>query len=404
MGSVSDFIKDRRKKNPQLRVGSLNEIAKTQVWTPMSSGNVAFDYATSIGGVPRGRVTEIRGFNSAGKTTAAAMIAAQHQKRVKAGTDTGAVLYLDFEYAVDETYFANLGLDVHDEETFVYAQPENLEEGFQLFLDMTKAGLLALCVVDSVAGASAEAEYDAHIGKMSVGLKARALNQSMRMCVGPMRVHGTGLILINHTQETIPTSYSEKQMAARGIKNTVSPGGKAMEYYPSMRIELQRPSNVKVEKHDELTNEKVKMVDATEVVMTVFKSKVGVPHRQARLRVEFGKGFSNAYSVFHILVDHKVIKKKPGGMFEFPEEYGPTDGGKIPRGEDNVIELITRDPEWLGQLNELASELVLKVNETPTAEEFVIGDNLVAEGQDVIDEETGEIVSPESDEEGEVSV
>lgn len=391
MGAVADYIAEKKKKNPDLRIGSLRHITEQQKLPPVSSGNLVLDYVTSIGGIPRGLVTEIRGYTSSGKTTSAAMAAASHQKMVREGKATGAILYLDFEYAVSETYFRNLGLDTDDEDTFVYVQPDTLEEGFNIFLDMTKAGLLAVGIVDSVAAASAEAEYEATIGKLSIGQRAKALHQALRMCVGPMRVHGTGLILINHTQVKIPQTFGEKQAAMRGIQETISPGGKAIEYYTSLRLDFAKPSNTKTEAHDELTNDKTKQVTSTDVTVTAFKNKVGVPHRVGKMRVHFGKGFSQAYSAFHILLDHGFIKKKAGGNFTFPDQILPPDGSKVPVGEDNVVKAIEDSPEWLDLLVDVAHKVVLSEQVEQVDPEVVITD-------EVMDEETGELIDPNTGE------
>lgn len=360
MGSVADYIAAKKKKNPEMRLGSLTEISQKQEYPPMTTGNIVADYVTSIGGIPRGVVTEIRGFMSSGKSSLAAQTAAAHQKRVREGKDTGAILYLDYEYAVDAKYFAALGLDIHDEETFVYYQPDTLEDGFQLFLDMTKEGLLALGVVDSIASASVAAEFEGEIGKQFMGNKAKAINQVLRMCVGPMRVHGAGLILINHTQVKIPQTFGEKQMAARGIQETISPGGKGVEYYTSLRLETSKPKQNKEDTHDELSNEKTRQVTSTDVEIVAFKNKLGIPHRSGKMRVRFGKGFSQTYSAFHILVDHKVIKKKTAGRFEFPEDLVPEGLEKTPVGEDNVVAAIEANPEWATLITKRASELVLQ--------------------------------------------
>lgn len=388
MTSVREYIEAKKKKNPSLRIGSLKEISEAQKRPPMTSGNVVFDYVTSIGGLPRGVVTEIRGENSSGKSTLAAMIAGQHQKKVKAGESTGAILYLDFEYAVSRQYFEALGVDVDDEETFVYYQPDTLEDGFNLFLEMTRDGLLALGVIDSVAGASAEAEYEATIGKLSIGLKARAFHQALRMCVGPMKVNGTGLILINHTQTKIPQTFGEKQAASRGIQETISPGGKAIEYYTSVRLNLAKPQLIKNEVLDDLTNDKTKQVTNVDVVITAFKNKVGTPHRTGKMRINFGKGFNPTYSAFHILVDHKIITKKAGGHFTIPEPLR-VDDEKLPVGEDNVIAAIDSNPEWRKLINDFASQLVLKVQVEQSDVDILIEDEI----GEVIDEETGEVLS-----------
>lgn len=389
MTSVRDYITAKKKKSPELRIGSLKEISEAQKRPPMTSGNVVFDYVTSIGGLPRGVVTEIRGENSSGKSTLAAMIAGQHQKRVKAGEATGAVLYLDFEYAVSKQYFQDLGVDVDDEETFVYYQPDTLEDGFNMFLDMTREGLLALGVIDSVAGASAEAEYEATIGKLSVGLKARAFHQALRMCIGPMKVHGTGLILINHVQTKIPQTFGEKQAAMRGIQETISPGGRAIEFYTSVRINLAKPQAIKNEVIDELTNDKSKQVTNVDVVVTAFKNKVGQPHRTGKMRINFGTGFNPTYSAFNILVDHGIIKKKTGGHYEIPEALRVNDD-KLAVGEDKLIASIDADPEWRKLINDFASQLVLKVQVEQNFDSVVLLDG---DEDPLIDMETGEVLS-----------
>lgn len=392
MGKVADYVAEKKKKNPKLRLGSLHEIAEGQKYPALSTANLVMDYVTSIGGLPRGLVTEIRGHNSSGKTTLAAQTAAKHQQEVRAGRATGAILYLDFEYAVNEEYFAKLGLDTSDEETFVYFQPDHLEEGFNVFLEMTKAGLLAMCIVDSVAGASSEAEYEGLIGKLSIGQKAKALHQVLRMSVGPMRVHGTGLVLINQTQIKIPQTFGEKQAAMRGIQETISPGGKSMEYYTALRIELAKPSLQKNETHDELTNDKTKQVTSTEVQVTAFKNKVGVPHRTGKMRVHFGKGFSQAFSAFHILVDHDVIKKKAGGNYVLPTELLPE--GKQPVGEDNMIAGIEADPEWQDRIVDAARRLVQAKQVEQASVDIVVVD-YIEEGGDLIDPQTGEVMNNE---------
>lgn len=391
--TLRDYILDKKKKNPNLRIGSLHEIAESQKYPPIPTGNPVMDFVTSIGGIPRGLVTEIRGENSSGKSTISAMAAAQHQKAVKEGRASGAILYMDFENAVSEQYFRNLGLDTTDSDTFVYLQPETLEEGFNIFLEMTKAGLLALGIVDSVAAASAEAEYEATIGKLSVGLRARALHQALRMTVGPMKVTGTGLILINHTQVKIPQTFGEKQMASRGIQDKISPGGKAIEYYTSLRIDLAKPSNNKTETHDELTNEKTKQITSTDVLAWAFKSKVGTPQRMGKMRVQFGKGFNQVYSSFHILVDHKFIGKKAGGRYDFPDQLLPEGVDKVPVGEDNILAAIEAHPEWTELLTSVARKVVLSEQQEQGDHEVVISDEYEeAEDGSLIDPSTGEVV------------
>lgn len=388
MADIRDYVAAKRKKNPNMRIGSLRQIVSAQQHPPMTTGNIVSDYVTSIGGIPRGLVTEIRGFMSSGKSTLAAQAAAAHQQRVKRGEDTGAILYLDFEYAVDFDYFAALGLDVDDDETFVYMQPETLEEGFQVFREMTQAGLLAIGIVDSVAAMSCAAEMEGDVGKQFIGNRAKAIQQALRMSIGPMRVHGTGLVLINHVQVKIPQTFGEKQAAMRGIQETVSPGGVAIPYYSSMRLETSKPSQNKEEVLDELTNDKAKQVTSTDVIISCFKNKVGIPHRTGKMRVQFGKGFNQTYSSFHILVDNGIIKKKAGGRYEFPEVLLPHVDTTVPVGEAKILDALEADPEWADLIVARAKALVL-------SEQAELGEDVVIEDVDTdsIDPLTGEVLN-----------
>jgi len=386
MSAVADLITARKKKNPNLRIGSVRKILESQAYAPLSTGNVAADYITGIGGILG--VVELRGFMSSGKTTLAVSIAAEHQKKVYAGESTGAIMFLDFEYSADFEYFRNLGLNVDDEETFIYVQPDTLEQGFELFLEATKAGILRLGIVDSVAAASCKDEYESEIGRQFIGNRAKALMQVLRMSVGPMKVHGVSLLLLNHTQVKIAQTWGEKQAASRGIIDTVSPGGKSIEYMTNMRLETFKPSNNKEEALDVLTNEKSKQVTSTDVVITCFKNKLAAPHKTAKLRVTFGKGFNATYSSFHILVDNKLIKKKAGGTYTFPAALLPTPDTVVPRGEDNILAVLEENPEWAEILNKAARALVLKFQSEPAESEVVVEDV----SDDNIDLETGEVL------------
>jgi hypothetical protein len=208
-----------------------------------------------------------------------------------------------------------------------------------------------------------------------------------------MRVTGTGLILINHTQVKIPQTFGEKQAAMRGIIEEISPGGKAIEYYTSLRLNLAKPTLNKTETHDELTNEKTKQVTSTEVTITAFKNKLGIPHRTGKMRVHFGRGFSQAYSSFQILVDHDIIKKKAGGNFTFPEQLLPEGMDKPPVGENNIIQAIEDNPEWEKLVVQVAEKLVLRKQVEQVETEIIVGDDL-----DNLEEEDGVKINPETGE------
>lgn len=347
--SLSDALDAIRKKDKNLQIGSLSDFDLTAD-NAFSTGNVALDSITGVWGFPRGRVIELYGPNQSGKTTSALQAAAVHQKRVQEGLDTGAILFLDYERSLDEKYCKALGLDVSDGETFIYMQPRSFEQGANAFRELLKGGYLAMCIADSVAAMVSEKELEADTGASTVADRAKALHQFMRQITGPLHEKQVSFIALNHVMDVIDTTYIGQQLAARGVKRTTTPGGTALLFYAGMRIEFSKPQDVKTESEDSLTNETKKYVTSTFVEAKVVKNKVGIPHRTAKLRVNFGKGFSQAYSAFQILVGHGIIKKKPGGVFVFPTNLFPTVDLDIPRGEDNIINAIEHDQGWEDKL------------------------------------------------------
>jgi recombination protein RecA len=354
--SLSDALDAIRKKDSKLQIGSLADFDLTAT-DAFSTGNIALDSITGVWGFPRGRVVELLGVPQSGKTTSALQAAAIHQKRVQAGEDEGAILFLDYERSLDENYCRALGLDVTDDYTFIYMQPRSFEQGANAFRTLLNGGYLAMGIADSVAAMVSEKELEAETGAVTMADRAKALHQFMRQITGALHEHRVTLLMLNHVMDVIDTSYIGQQMAARGIKKTTSPGGKALGYYAGMRISFAQPSENKSEVVDSVTQESVKLVTSTFVEAKVIKNKVGIPHRVAKLRVNFGKGFSQAYSVFQILVGHGIIKKKPGGHFVFREDLLPPDL-IVPVGEENVISKIEAEPVWLRMLVAEAREVL----------------------------------------------
>jgi recombination protein RecA len=354
--SLSDALAAIRKKDAGLQIGSLSDFDLTAD-NAFSTGNIALDSITGVWGFPRGRVVELYGVNQSGKTTSALQAAAVHQKRVQAGEDKGAILFLDYERSLDENYCKALGLDVHDGDTFIYMQPRSFEQGANAFRELLKGGHLAMAIADSVAAMVSDRELEADTGAATVADRAKVLHQFMRQVTGPLHEKQVSLIMLNHVMDVIDTTYIGQQLAARGVKRTTTPGGTALLFYAGMRIEFSKPQEVKTENEDALTTETKKTVTSTFVEAKVVKNKVGIPHRVAKLRVNFGKGFSQAYSAFQILVGHGIIKKKPGGVFEFPEDLKSAVNDKI-RGEDNIIAAIEASPGWEQLLVDKAKKIL----------------------------------------------
>lgn len=344
-----------KKKNKELKIGSLSSFdMKAEAFT---TGNLVLDSITCIGGFPKGRVVELSGASQSGKTTAAIQCAVEHQKAVQDGTATGAIMYLDYEHALDEKYAKALGLDVNDEDSFIYMQPDSFEEGANAFRFLLERGLLAICIVDSVAAMVPESEKAKETGAVTVGDRAKALHQFFRQVTSELKKKNVTLILINHVMDVIPTDHMSRQLAARGVKQKTRPGGTAIEYYSSMRIEFTQVKKHKTGIINDVTGEEEDRITATDVRATVFKNKVGLPQKVGVMRVRFGKGFSQPFSALQALVAHGIVKKRPAGIYGFPEHLLPGDG-EIPRSEESVVSKIERDSEWLGRMVAAARQAI----------------------------------------------
>lgn len=388
---ASKLAELRAKSKTPVRIGALSQfMALPKV---CETGNIVLDSITGIGGIPRGRITEFSGPTGSGKTTSALQAAGIHQQKVKAGLDTGAIMYLDFERSLDMKYCRSLGIDPDDEETFIYMQPDSFEHGIDTFREFMEEGLLAFAIVDSVASMVSEKELEGDSTLITVGAKAKALNLACRQLIPGLSNNETGIIFLNHEQVKIDTTWAGKQKAARGIIEYVNPGGTAIPYYSSLRVRFGPASGNKTEVKNEL-NELEKRVTSTDVQATVIKNKLSVPFRTGTMRVRFGKGFSQPYSVYQILTERNIIKKKTGGYYDFPANLMPLDDKPLGQiKEEDLISKIESDPEWLAILLEEAKKVVKEYNEQLLK---VYQSDSVDYGDDedyTVDEETGEMIA-----------
>jgi len=341
-----------RKKDSDLRVGSLADFDMNV--KAFSTGNLSLDSATGIGGLPRGRVIELFGVSQSGKTTAALGTAATHQKRVLAGLDEGAILYLDYEYSLDENYCATLGLDVNDASTFIYVQPDNLEQGAQIFRDLTKAGHLAFGIVDSVAAMATKKEIEAVSGSVSVGERAKLITQLLRTSKGMLHRTQSSLILVNHILDYIETGPSYSR-----VKKTYTPGGSGIAFYSDMRIQFMIGTSVGAKQLNSVTQEEENIQTAANIRAKVTKNKVALPQRLAHMQVRFGKGFSQPYSAYHAVKAHRGIKvTQTGGRHTIPADLSPTGEETLIVKTENVIRLLETDSETLDKWVAKAKELI----------------------------------------------
>lgn len=317
----------------------------------LTTGNLTLDYLTGVGGIPVGRITELLGPPSSGKTTTGLQTAAHVQQ---AG---GRVVYLDYERALDPDYCQALGLDVRDE-SFLYMKPDYFEEGANAFRSLCATGEIDLVVHDSVAAMTTKHELEADTGAVQVADRAKMAHQYMRQ-LSPLLSHtGTACIFINHLLDLVDTTPMGQRMAAQGIKRTTSPGGKAIPFYASLRIEFKQIGNISTNRIDALSNEEMAVTIQTKVQATVVKNKVADPFRTAELRTRFGSGFSNEFSVLSVLTAYGVIKKA-GAWYTFADPAFRLDDDHLKvQSEETVLELMQNNPGWFAILNTEARRIL----------------------------------------------
>jgi len=384
-GSVLSTLKELREKQ-NIEIGVFSGFDMTP--EGLTTGNIALDAVTGIGGVPRGRITEFVGPPSSGKTTAALQTLAKAQQ-----AGTGYVFFADYERTLDPVYCKALGLDVNSE-SFIYVQPEHFEEGANIYRKLVASGELVLGVFDSVATMVTKHELEAETGAVQVADRAKMMHQFLRQLNPAGAKYNTATVFLNHIMELVDASPMGRQMTAKGIKRKTSPGGRALPFYSSLRVEFNQIGNVRSKEMDFLNNEEVAQIRQTKTKATVIKNKVADPFGEVELRVRFGRGFSNPYSVLNLLVAHKVVKKS-GAWFSFPDAKirlnGDDDYAKI-QGEDEVLKLMEENPEWESVLTKVAENVIAQLGtdafEKTEGTEFSMSEAEELEG---VNTETGEI-------------
>lgn len=324
----------------------------------LPTGNMAIDWMTGVGGVPRGRITELYGLESSGKTTAALMTAVQLQKVFEdKGTDE-RILYIDFEHTLDSEYAASLGIDFVSD-SFVPLQPTYLEQGAQAALDLIETGDVRLVVFDSVAAMAPrrlkEGEFDQATMQMHRAKLVSALCQTM---VGLLDEKDCAAVFVNHKMEGIDIS------GRPGLPPRITtPGGRGLKFYASLRLEFNVIGQVKGTAEDLLTNDDTKGLVGQRVEVKCVKNKVGVPGRTVEVRSRFGHGFDNVWTALKILIDHKLVTKNGSWLHFYDRKTTGTGDIKL-QGEAAVSEKADGEPEWGNRLIDCAYQALRKQVET----------------------------------------
>ena len=286
------------------------------------TGSLALDLALGIGGVPRGRIVEIYGPESSGKTTVALHIIAEAQKR------GGEVAFIDAEHALDPHYAKNLGVDVDE---LIVAQPDTGEQALEIAEALVRSGALDVLVVDSVAALVPKAEIEGEMGDSHVGLQARLMSQALRKLAGVVNKSNTTAIFINQLREKVGVMYGNPE---------VTTGGRALKFYASVRLDVRRIEGIKVDGNIVGNRTRIKVV----------KNKVAPPFREAECDIMYGQGISRVGNILDLSAEYGLVEKS-GAWYSY-------DGQRIGQGRENAKKFLTENPEIMEILDQKVREKV----------------------------------------------
>lgn len=323
---LEDAIKQIEKQYGKGSIMKLGERAAVDV-DAISSGSIKIDEALGIGGYPKGRIIEIYGPESSGKTTLALHAIAEVQKK------GGRAAYIDAENAIDPHYAKNLGVNIDE---LILSQPDSGEQGLQIAEMLIKSGAIDIIVIDSVAALVPQAELDGEMSDSQVGLQARMMSKAMRKLSGVMNRSECTAIFINQLREKVGIMFGNPE---------TTPGGRALKFYASVRLDIRRSEAIK--NGTEIIGNKVNV--------KVVKNKVAPPFKTASIEIMYGEGISYVAELLDLCVDHEIVKKS-GAWFSY-------NGEKIGQGKEAAKNFLKSNPELM---EELSAKLKEKMN--PVAE------------------------------------
>ncbi|MDG1041733.1 MAG: recombinase RecA, partial [Flavobacteriaceae bacterium] len=281
------------------------------------SGSLGLDIALGVGGYPRGRVIEIYGPESSGKTTLTLHAIAETQK---AG---GIAAFIDAEHAFDRFYAQNLGVDI---DNLIISQPDNGEQALEIADNLVRSGAIDMVVIDSVAALTPKSEIEGEMGDSKMGLHARLMSQALRKLTGSISKTNCTMIFINQLREKIGVMFGNPETTT---------GGNALKFYASVRLDIRRSTQIKDSDGNVLGNKtRVKIV----------KNKVAPPFRLAEFDIMYGEGVSKVGEILDVAVEHEIVKKS-GSWFSY-------DDTKLGQGRDAVKNMIKDNPELMEELEE----------------------------------------------------
>ena len=309
--------------------GSIMRLGDTKVEKidVIPTGCLTLDAALGIGGVPRGRIIEIYGPESSGKTTVSLHILAEAQKM------GGTAAFIDAEHALDPTYAEKLGVDLKN---LYVSQPDTGEQGLEICESLVRTGAVDIVVIDSVAALTPKAEIDGEMGDNHVGLQARLMSQALRKLAGITNKSKTCVIFINQLREKVGVMFGSPETTT---------GGKALKFYSSIRLDVRKIDNIKVGDQIVASRTKVKVV----------KNKLAAPFKTAEFDIVYGKGISKEGCLLDLALQYDIIQKT-GSWFSYKDN-------KIGQGKENVKEYIASNKEFYDEIEKLVKEKLFEKNE-----------------------------------------
>ena len=291
------------------------------------SGSIALDHALGIGGYPRGRIIEIYGPESSGKTTLAIHAIAQAQKQ------GGIAAMIDAEHAFDRTYAKALGVNL---ETLLISQPDNGEQALEIADNLIRSGAIDIVVIDSVAALTPKAEIEGEMGDNKVGLQARLMSQALRKLTANIAKTNTCCIFINQLREKIGIMFGNPETTT---------GGNALKFYASVRIDVRRTTQIKDGEEALGNRTRVKVV----------KNKMAPPFKKAEFDIVFGEGISRVGEIIDLAVEFDIIHKS-GSWFSYKDQ-------KLAQGRDAVKQLLTDNPEFCDEIEAAVRAAYAQIND-----------------------------------------
>lgn len=331
----------------QFGKGSVMKLGETTAMDveAIPTGSLSLDIALGIGGIPRGRIVEVYGPESSGKTTLTLHMIAEAQKL------GGEAAFIDAEHALDPVYAKHLGVDI---DNLIVSQPDTGEQALEIAEALVRSGALDIIVVDSVAALVPKAEIDGDMGDSHIGLQARLMSQALRKLAGAINKTKTVIIFINQLREKVGIMFGNPETTT---------GGRALKYYASVRLDIRKIENIKQD--GEVTGNRAKV--------KVVKNKMAPPFREAEFDIVYGKGISKSGSILDLAVNLDIVEKS-GSWFSY-------NGDRIGQGRENIKKYLEDNPKVMAEIEEKVRENHKKAFEQSLTDEEVSNEDDTEEAE-----------------------